>query len=481
MSILPVVLSGGSGTRLWPLSRELYPKQLLALVGDNTMLQDTIRRLDGLDTTAPPLVVCNNEHRFMVAEQLRQIGVEPGAILLEPVGRNTAPAVAVAALAAADNMRGPHAVADPLLLVLPADHVIADAAALCERIASAVPVAASGRLVTFGITPTRPETGYGYIRAGARIAPDSAGLAVDEFVEKPDHKTAQKYLADGNYFWNSGMFLLQASRYLEELGRHQPDMLAACQGAYAAARADLDFLRLDPDGFAASPSNSIDYAVMEKTDRAAVVPLDVGWSDVGNWDALYDAQQPDTQGNVLIGDVEVVRSGNCYIHAGHRLVTALGLDSQIIVETADAVFIAPRSEAQDVKEIVNRLKADKRSEVQLHREVFRPWGSADRIGSGERYRVNRLLIKPGGEQSLQRHQHRSEHWVVVRGTAEITCDDEVYELMENQSAYISVGMVHRIRNSGADPLEIIEIQTGRAIDDNDIERLADSYGRAGKD
>ncbi len=481
MNILPVVLSGGSGTRLWPLSRELYPKQLLPLVGEHTMLQETVLRLQGLEGMAQPLIVCNHEHRFMVAEQLRQIEVEPGAILLEPVARNTAPAVAIAALAAADHTRGVRDPGDPLLLVLPADHVIAEKQVLLSTIAKAAPVAASGKLVTFGITPTRPETGYGYIRAGDGVTGHDGAYSVAEFVEKPDRPTAEQYLADGGFYWNSGMFLFRAGQFLDELKRFQPAMLKACRRAYDEARADLDFLRLDREGFAASPSDSIDYAVMEKTADAAVVPLDAGWNDVGNWGALYDAKSADDDGNVLIGDVCTAETSNCYIHAGHRLVTTLGIDGFIVVETADAVLVAPRDRVQEVKQIVNKLRDDRRREIQLHREVFRPWGSADSIGKGDRYHVNRLLIKPGGSQSLQLHNRRAEHWVVVRGKAEITSDSEVYELLENQSTYIPVGTPHRIHNPGEAPLEMIEIQTGSHIDESDIVRLEDTYGRADED
>lgn len=478
MNILPVVLSGGSGTRLWPLSRELYPKQLLPLVGDRTMLQETILRLDGLPNLVDPLIVCNNEHRFMVAEQLRQIETKPGAILLEPVARNTAPAVAVAALAAIDaNCRAGDST-DPLLLVLPADHVIADSAELIRTISSAIAVACSGKLVTFGINPTRPETGYGYIRAGEKIKGHDVAFAVVEFVEKPDRQTAQKYLAAGTFYWNSGMFLFLASRFLAELERVNPKMMAACQRAYELAKTDLDFLRLDHDGFASSPSDSIDYAVMEKTKDAAVVPLSACWSDVGDWAALYGANSADEHGNVLTGDVTCADTRDCFIYAGHRLVTTLGVQDMIVVETADAVLVAPRDKVQDVKKLVDQLRDANRPEIRLHREVFRPWGSADAIGEGERYQVNRLIIKPGGSQSLQMHQQRAEHWVVVRGKAEITCDQEVFELVENQSTYIPVGTPHRIHNPGDTPLEIIEIQSGTQIQEDDIVRLEDTYGRA---
>ena len=478
MIIVPVILSGGSGTRLWPLSRQLHPKQLLPLVGEQTLLQQTVRRLDGVGDTAAPVVVCNNDHRFMVAEQLRQIGIEPGAIVLEPVGRNTAPAVAVAALAAAD----PAAPGvDPLLLVLPADHVVARPSALHEAIGQARAAAADGRLVTFGINPGWPETGYGYIRAGAPIDGEPGVFRVAEFVEKPDRATAEGYLAAGGYYWNSGMFLFRASRYLEELERYQKDMLESCRAAYAGARSDLDFLRLDEKHFAASRADSIDYAVMEHTTAAAVVPLDAGWNDVGNWSALYDVNEQDREGNVCIGDVTAIDTSDSYLHADHRLLTTLGVSNLVVVETADAVLVAPRDRVQDVKLIVERLRQQQRQEAALHRQVYRPWGSCDSIQAGERYQVKHLTIKPGGSQSLQRHRGRAEHWVVVRGRAEVVCDDEVYTLTENQSTYIPVGSKHRISNPGTTSLELIEIQTGSQISEDDIERYEDTYGRAGEE
>lgn len=473
--IQPVVLSGGSGTRLWPLSRELYPKQLIALVGEQTMLQQTVLRLTGLPDLAAPLIVCNEEHRFMVAEQLRQIESEPAAILLEPVARNTAPAVCVAAIAAREQApRG----ADPVLLVLPADHVIADTRAFHDAVREALPVADAGRLVTFGIEPTHPETGYGYLRAGDPTDIATGVYEVAQFVEKPQREVAESYLASGDYYWNSGMFLLRASSYLEELGRFQPAMLEACRNAYASARADLDFQRLDRAAFAASPSDSIDYAVMERTSRAAVVPLAAGWNDVGTWSALYDANDKDDDGNVCIGEVAAVESSGCYLYADHRLLAAVGISDLVVVETADAVLVAPRDAVQDVKKVVDRLRNEGRREVELHRADYRPWGAADALVEGERYEVKHLTIKPGASQSLQLHRRRAEHWVVVRGTARVECDDETYELGENQSTYIPVGSPHRISNPGTTPLEIIEIRTGSHIDENDIERFEDTYGRA---
>ncbi len=426
-TITPVILSGGSGTRLWPLSRELYPKQLLKLVGNHTMLQDTVLRLGGLKAGAP-VVVCNDSHRFLVAEQLRLLGIKPRAIVLEPVGRNTAPAIALAAFAADP---------DALLLVLPADHVIRDVAAFQAAIALAVPAAQAGRLVTFGIVPGAPETGYGYIRRGA---PQGSAYAIAQFVEKPDLTRAQQFVDSGEYYWNSGMFLFKASRYLEELTAHAPDIAEAARAAGLAAEPDLDFVRINKAAFELCRSESIDYAVMEKTADAVVVPLDAGWSDVGSWDALHQASSADADGNVFMGDIVAEDSTGCYLHAESRLVTAVGLRDHVVVETKDAIMVAPRDRVQDVKKLVARLKAEGRYEHSLHREVARPWGSYDSIDSGDRFQVKRLTIKPGAVLSLQLHHHRAEHWVVVAGTAQITRGEEVFLLEENQSTYIPLGV-----------------------------------------
>jgi len=467
--LVPVILSGGAGTRLWPLSRELYPKQLLRLVGERTMLQETVARTEGLPGLARPIVVCNENHRFMVAEQLRELGTAPQAIVLEPQGRNTAPAAAIAALLVSGG-----ADADPVLLVLPADHVITDVPAFQAAVAAGRVAAESGSLVTFGVVPDRAETGYGYIRRGAGPGP---AFTVAKFVEKPDTATARGYVESGEYYWNSGMFMFRASAYLAELGRYAPVMLATCRAALAAAGRDLDFLRLPAQEFASCPSDSIDYAVMEKTDRAVVVPLAAGWSDVGSWAALADALPRDGEGNVTAGDVLTEDSSGCYLHSTSRLVAAVGLRDHVVVETKDAVLVAPRDRVQDVKELVAELKARGRYETSLHREVYRPWGSYDSIDSGDRFQVKRLIVKPGATLSLQLHHHRAEHWVVVTGTAKVTRGDEVFTLSENESTYIPIGARHRIENPGKIPLHIIEVQSGTYLGEDDIVRFEDRYGR----
>ena len=480
--LIPVVLSGGAGTRLWPLSRELHPKQLLALAGgQRTMLQDTIGRLTGLPGLGAPIVVCNEAHRFMVAEQLRVDGVMPSAIVLEPVGRNTAPAIALAAHAALA------AAADALLLVLPADHMIRAVPAFQAAVGTAAAVARSGKLVTFGVVARQPETGYGYIRRAAAQADAAlsaatspgAAFTVAEFVEKPDVATARRFVASGEYFWNSGMFLFSARRYLDELQRFAPDIADACKAAFNGARRDLDFLRVDSAAFAACRSESIDYAVMEKTADAMVVPLDAGWSDVGSWSSLHEAVDGDALGNVARGDVMLEDTENSFIWAESRLVATVGLRDHVVVETKDAVLVAPKDRVQDVKKIAARLKASGRSEHSLHREVFRPWGSYDSVESGDRYQVKRLTVKPGASMSLQLHHHRAEHWIVVSGTARITRNDEVFLLEENQSTYIPLGARHRIENPGKITLHIIEVQSGSYLGEDDIERFEDRYGREG--
>jgi len=468
--LIPVVLSGGSGTRLWPLSRELYPKQLLPLVGEHTMLQDTVLRLAGLDAAAP-VVVCNEAHRFLVAEQLRRIGAPAQAIVLEPTGRNTAPAIALAALTAMAAGQG-----DALLLVLPADHVIRDLKAFHASVQAAVAAAGAGHLVTFGVVPHAPETGYGYIRRGRT---EGGAWRIDRFVEKPERARAEEFLASGDYYWNSGMFVFSARRYLEELRRHAPDIAAACERAMNAARRDLDFTRVDADAFAACRGESIDYAVMEKTADAVVVPLDAGWSDVGSWSSLHEACAQDADGNVIRGDVLAEATHNSYLYAGSRLVAVVGLEDHVVIETKDAVLVAPRDKVQDVKSLVARIKKSGRSEHALHREAFRPWGSYDSLENGERFQVKRLKVRPGGVLSLQMHHHRAEHWVVVSGTARITRGDEVFLLEENQSTYIPIGVRHRIENPGKIPLDIIEVQSGGYLGEDDIVRFEDQYGREG--
>ncbi|MBB5530271.1 mannose-1-phosphate guanylyltransferase/mannose-6-phosphate isomerase [Stenotrophomonas maltophilia] len=465
-SIQPVILSGGSGTRLWPLSREAYPKQFLPLAGELTMLQATWQRVAPLAARGP-LVIANEEHRFVAAEQLQQVGAEPAAIILEPVGRNTAPAIAVAALEATRDG------ADALLLVLPSDHVITDEAAFRSAVQAAASAADAGKLVTFGIVPTGPETGYGYINAA-----DGQGVrAVERFVEKPDLETATGYVSSGQYYWNSGIFLFKASRYLQELERFQPEMLARSRQAWQQARRDADFTRLDRDAFTAVPSDSIDYAVMEKTADAVVIPLDAGWNDVGSWTALRDVSQQDGDGNAHQGDVIAIDCRNTYAYA-QRLVALVGLDDVIVVETDDAVLVGKADRMQEVKTVVAKLKAEGRSEATWHRKVYRPWGAYDSIDNGERFQVKRITVKPGGTLSLQMHHHRAEHWIVVSGTAEVTRGSEVILLSENQSTYIPLGVTHRLRNPGKLPLELIEVQSGSYLGEDDIVRFEDTYGRS---
>jgi mannose-1-phosphate guanylyltransferase/mannose-6-phosphate isomerase len=469
-TLQPVLLSGGSGTRLWPLSREAYPKQFLPLAGDDTMLQATWLRVADL-AGAAPIVVANEEHRFLAAEQLRQVGAPSGAIVLEPVGRNTAPAIAAAALqATADG-------ADPLLLVLPSDHVVRDAWAFRDAVRRASAAAEAGALVTFGIVPESAETGFGYIQADPGGKNMAGVRRVLRFVEKPDAATAQEYLDTGGYYWNSGMFLFRASRYLQELERFRPDILSAVRAAFAAAVRDGDFIRLDKEAFAACPSDSIDYAVMEKTDAAMVLPVDIGWNDVGSWSALWAVSVQDRDGNARHGDVITVDTRNSYAYA-RRLVALVGVDDIVVVETDDAVLVAHKDQVQQVKEVVSRLKAEQRSQVALHREVHRPWGSYDSIDADDGFQVKRIKVKPGARLSLQSHKHRAEHWIVVRGTARVTRDDEVFDLQANESAYIPLGAKHRLENPGTETLELIEVQSGGYLGEDDIVRYEDAYGRS---
>jgi mannose-1-phosphate guanylyltransferase/mannose-6-phosphate isomerase len=484
--VIPVILSGGSGTRLWPLSRELYPKQFLPLTGgDLTLLQSTVERINGFPGAGAPLVVCNEAHRFLVAEQLRTVSVDAAGILLEPVGRNTAPAVTLAALSQSEP--------DTVLLVMPADHVIRDVAAFHEALASGLVLAESGALVTFGVVPEAAHTGYGYIRAdrtgqwsvvrgqlqkdnGLRPT-DNGPYLVAEFVEKPDAATAERYIASGDYFWNSGMFLFRASSYLEELERHAPDILEACRAALAGQERDRDFIRVDSDAFTRCRSDSVDYAVMERTDRAMVVPLDAGWSDVGSWASLWEVGEHDAAGNVFHGDVLAEGVSNTFVHAGQRLVAAVGVENLVIVETGDALLVMDKDRTEDVKGIVNRLRDAGRYEAQIHRRVARPWGTYECIDSAERFQVKRITVKPGEKLSLQMHHHRAEHWVVVRGTARITRGEEEFMLSENESTYIPVGVKHRLENPGRIPLELIEVQSGAYLGEDDIVRFEDTYGR----
>ncbi len=468
--ILPVILSGGSGTRLWPLSRKSYPKQFLPLVESASMFQSTVQRLHGIDGCQDPLVICNEAHRFLVAEQLRELGCGNSGIFLEPVGRNTAPAITCAALAVAEQ-------GDPLLLVMPSDHVIGDVAAFHAALEMGRAEALAGGVVTFGVVATRPETGYGYIRRHEKVE-KSGAYPVREFVEKPDADTAQRYLSSGHYYWNSGMFLFRASVYLEEMARFQPEMLAACTRAYENLGTDLDFQRLDKSSFEACPSESIDYAVMEKTALAKVVPLDAGWNDVGAWSALWEVGEQDESGNVCRGDVLMQGVKDCYFHSEHRLIAGVGVSDLIVVETADAVLVADKAQVQDVKAIVGQLNGSGRAESEEHVRVYRPWGNYQTTDESVRYKVKRIVVKPGEQLSLQKHHHRAEHWVVVTGTANVTRGEEVLTLTEDQSIYIPLGTKHRLENPGKIPLEIIEVQTGTYLGEDDIVRYEDTYGRS---
>ncbi len=465
--MIPVILSGGSGTRLWPLSRGHYPKQFLPLITDHTMIQETILRLNGLEGLKAPIAVCNEDHRFMMAEQLWEIGVKPAAIILEPVGKNTAPAVAMAALTAASG--------DDILLVLPADHVIANMAAFHKAIIQAKDLAAQGFLVTFGVVPSEPETGYGYIKRDVLQQGDAFNVAA--FVEKPDADMAKHYLQSGDYFWNSGMFAFKASSFLSELEKFNPEMLSICRQALKAAKVDLDFVRLDKGLFSTCPADSIDYAVMERTDKAVVIPLDAGWSDVGSWSALWEVTDKDPFGNAISGDVLTVDTRNSFIHAQNKLVAVIGVQDLVVVETDDAVMIAPKDRVQEVKEIVVRLKELKRNEADFHRKCYRPWGHYDLVDIGDRHQTKRIVVKPGGKLSVQKHHHRAEHWVVVKGTALVTKGDEKLLITENESTYIPLGIIHCLENPGVIPLEIVEVQSGTYLGEDDIIRFGDQYGR----
>lgn len=470
MTLYPVILSGGSGSRLWPLSREHYPKPLLPLTSERTLLQETALRLDGLPELGEAIYVCNEEHRFLVAEQVAQLGKSPKAIILEPEGRNTAPALTLAALYL--ESRDP----DSMMVVMPADHVITDRPAFIKAVSSGLGPAGEGSLVTFGVVPDAPETGYGYIKRDGAIE-DSDAFQVACFVEKPDLATAEQYIKEGDYYWNSGIFLMRTGRWLEEIAAHRSDILECCRMCVDSGAEDSDFFRVSRETFMQCPADSIDYAVMEKTRQAVVVPVAAGWSDVGSWSSLWNVCPRDASGNVIQGDVITRDTHNAFLIAQHRCLATVGIDDVIVVETADAVLVAGRDKAQDVKHIVNQLKAAGRDECKVHRRVYRPWGSFEGIDSGQRFQVKRLTVKPGAQLSLQMHHHRAEHWVVVKGTARVTCGDSVFDLHENESTYIPIGEKHRLENPGNISLEVIEIQSGSYLGEDDIVRFEDVYDR----
>ncbi|WP_147635290.1 mannose-1-phosphate guanylyltransferase/mannose-6-phosphate isomerase [Escherichia coli] len=466
--IIPIIMAGGSGTRLWPLSRSLYPKQFLSLINENSLLQETLKRLDGLNCL-PPVIVSNNEHRFIVAEQLRQFGVDASQIILDPVGKNPAPAVALAALKSLE-LHGDHH-----MLVLAADHAIQDIEAFHAAVLAAEQESVDNKLVTFGIVPTKPETGYGYIKKGEQVK--NSVFKVNSFVEKPDLETAKNYLEQKCYLWNSGMFMFKASVYLDELKKFRPDILAACKESLSSASTDLDFIRLNSDVFAECPDESIDYAVMEKTQDCVVIPLDADWSDIGSWTSLWEISEKDEHENVSHGDVINYNSRNNYIYSEGSLISTVGVNNLIIVQTKDALLVAQQDNVQDIKKIVEILKKQKRSEHISHREVYRPWGRYDSVERGDRYQVKRITVKPGECLSTQMHHHRAEHWVVVAGTAKVTCGERTFFVTENESTFIPIGTVHTLENPGKIPLEVIEIQSGVYLGDDDIVRLSDKYGR----
>jgi len=466
--MIPVILSGGSGTRLWPMSRSSYPKQFLPLVSERTMVQETVLRLRGLDSLQAPIAVCNEEHRFLMAEQLREVCAIHHSIILEPVGRNTAPAVAIAAFAAENP--------DDILLVLPADHVITDVEAFQASVTKAEALAKQGFLVTFGIVPTEAQTGYGYIKRAAETMGDAYKVA--EFVEKPNAEIAQQYVDSGDYYWNSGMFAFKASRYLEELEKFAPQMYKSSKIAFEHAETDKDFVRINKCEFLQCPSDSIDYAVMEKTDAAVVIPLDANWNDVGSWSALWEVADKDATNNATSGDVIAIDTQDSFIYSANKLVATVGLKGYVVVETEDAVMVAPKDRVQDVKAVVNELKANKRCEAEVHRKGYRPWGHYDTVDLGDRHKTKRIVVMPGAKLSEQKHHHRAEHWIVVKGTALVTKDDETFLLTENQSTYIPLGVVHRLENPGVIPLEMVEVQSGSYLGEDDIVRFDDKYGRS---
>lgn len=471
--IVPVILAGGSGTRLWPLSREMYPKQLINIIGEKTMLQETLARLSGLEDIGNPIVICNDNHRFMVAEQLREIKITAESILLEPVGRNTAPALAIAALRMLSQGL------DPLLLVLPADHIIKDVPVFHDALSSGESFSKAGYLITFGIVPEFAETGYGYIRKGDQLngSGNTEVVKIAEFVEKPDKKTAEAYVKSGFYCWNSGMFMFKASHVIKALKKYAPEIVDACERALHSGKEDLDFFRLDAEAFETCPSESIDYALMEKTDRGAMVSLRAGWDDLGSWAALWKAGEKDQNGNVTQGDVLTHDVKNSYLKATHRMIAAVGLENHIVIETSDAVLISPLDRVQEVKQLVDQLRSDKRPEAILHRKVYRPWGVYEGIDISGRFQVKRITVKPGRILSLQKHFHRAEHWIVVKGTAIVTKGEDTFLLKEDASTYIPLGETHRLENPGKIDLELIEVQSGSYLGEDDIVRFEDVYGR----
>ncbi len=468
--MIPVILSGGNGSRLWPLSRKLHPKQFLSLTGEKTMFQQTLMRLYG-DAMSAPIIVSNDAHRFIVQEQMDVIGCTPQALLLEPCGRNTAPAVALAAFTVLEKEQ------DDIMLVLPADHVITDEAAFHQALSVAEKAASKGEMVLFGITPNHAETGYGYIQAKLDQAVTTGAFRVNAFFEKPNQENAQSYLESGDFYWNSGMFMFRAGRYLEELRLHEPEIYDRAYSAFQRSRKEGNLLHIDKEMFTLCPDDSIDYAVMEKTHKACVVPMQAGWNDVGSWSALWDVHEKDENQNVLKGDVFLEQSKGCYVQAGDRVVTLLGLEDIVVVDTKDALLVAAKDKVQDVKKLVNALQEQQRPEPTIHREVYRPWGCYDSVDNGGRHQVKRITVKPGARLSLQKHHHRAEHWIVVSGTAEVTCGERIFLLSENQSTYIPVGEVHRLANPGKISLEIIEVQSGSYLGEDDIVRFEDIYGR----
>ncbi|MFH4508493.1 mannose-1-phosphate guanylyltransferase/mannose-6-phosphate isomerase [Vibrio alginolyticus] len=465
--ILPVILAGGCGSRLWPLSRENYPKQFLKLNSNQTMLQDTLNRLIGLDHE-PIVLICNEEHRFLAAEQVRQLEIDHGGIFLEPFGRNTAPAIALAAFKAVENGE------DPLLLILAADHIIEDKALFQASVQKASKLASQGKLVTFGVVGHKPETGYGYIKRGEEL---EIGFEVEHFVEKPDLITAKQYIESGDYYWNSGMFLFKASRYLDELKDFRPDIYRACENAISVQKCDMDFIRIDKAAFELCPAESVDYAVMEHTKDAVVVPLETNWSDVGGFTALWEVSEHDNEGNVLRGDVRAIDTKNTLVFGKDKLVATVGVEDLMIINTKDAVLVAHKDKSQDVRAIVNQLKFEQRSEAAFHREVYRPWGKYDSIDNGERFQVKRITVKPGAKLSVQMHHHRAEHWIVVSGTAKVYINGSEQYLTENESVYIPITAVHALENPGKVDLELIEVQSGSYLGEDDIIRFEDRYGR----